>query len=647
MNIIDPKLAAARRKRLGQFFSGVKLGRLLAGLTAATTAQSIIDPMVGSGDLLQGCLDLGATPELLTGIEIDEAAAQQAKSRLASADIIRGDAFDPQTLSSLPTLGYDLVIGNPPFVRYQEGRAADHGLPDAASVRGNLEASLHLFEHQDRTALTTYRNIIASYSGLADLAVPACILSMLLVRPGGEIALVLPQAWLSRDYALPVRHAMETLFNVVAVVEDDSASWFDEASVRTALIVAHRSHPSVPNRSPMRNPVHVRLKADAADERSLVGRLAPGVSTPEIVVGDMLRRADERLTTGNSKRHLSVRLLTGLTHHLRSGPTPSSSDILPPEMQDVLSGNTVRLVGLSDFKVSAFQGLRTGANDFFYVEAAEDLASCRTSTTLGGTVLDDVGGLLRPAVRDQAAHAANAASEPRARRVDAILDLRSVALREDLARSGDLTRMAYRPMPDQLARHVRAAVSVKTGKPGRLRPIPDLSAVSTNARSERPGRPARFWYQLPDFQARHLPDVFMPRVNAGRPRAHVNANRHALVDANFITFRCSEGIAPATLAAMLNSVWTWAYLELVGTVLGGGALKIEAAMLQRLPWPSLSVSELRDLERVAASSPDSVELETALTTICCIDHSFTEPLRDVAGLRLAARCRKQRRRTTA
>ena len=44
-------IPSERRKKLGQFFTGVKLGKLLAHLALDQRTRSALDPMVGSGDL--------------------------------------------------------------------------------------------------------------------------------------------------------------------------------------------------------------------------------------------------------------------------------------------------------------------------------------------------------------------------------------------------------------------------------------------------------------------------------------------------------------------------------------------------------------------------------------------------------------------
>lgn len=639
MTCMDVKIDAARRKRLGQFFSGVLLGRLLAGMTNVTMAQSIIDPMVGCGDLLQGCYDLNASAEIIAGIEIDAAAAERAADRLPAARIVIGDAFDPATLAALPTIGYDLVIGNPPFVRYQDNSTSSHGLPDAASVRLNLARAVELFDHQAPSDLTMYRSMIAEYSGLADLAVPACILSMLLVRPGGELALVLPQSWLSREYALPVRYALETHFDLIAIIEDEGAAWFNDALVKTALIVAQRTHPSVKSRRVQRSPAHVRLKTGAGDQRSLVGLLAPGVSRPEIVVGEMIRTGlytDTALQSGL----IENRVFGGL-NHMRSESTSdgnSRGPWLPPEMSDLAGMLAEPVLELQNLEIVANQGLRTGANDFFYVEANAGGSAFRTSLSLGGRTVDRTQTLVIPAIRDQRSLRTRLMDSEGWH--DAILDLRSVALPEDLEGADAVTQRSYRKMPERLAQHVRHAATALSGKPGRKRPIPELSAVATNVRAARKGRPARFWYQLPDFQNRHRPDLYVARVNAGRPKFFLNADREALVDANFITLRCPEDMNPVAVQAVLNSTWTWAYLELVGAVMGGGALKIEAAMLQRLAIPTLSPAQWRSIEAIVRThGKTGPQFDCTHTLLGCAspEHESVTALRRIAGERLAAR----------
>ena len=41
--------------------------------------------------------------------------------------------------------------------------------------------------------------------------------------------MVVPEAWLSRDYALPIQYLLERSFSIEFVVEDADAAWFSDA----------------------------------------------------------------------------------------------------------------------------------------------------------------------------------------------------------------------------------------------------------------------------------------------------------------------------------------------------------------------------------------------------------------------------------
>lgn len=579
--------AAGRKKRLGQFFSGMKVGRLLASLAEAERAQHIIDPMAGSGDLLQACLDVGARPQLLAGIEIDIAAYDLARGRVSSAQLVRADAFDPGTRSRLTSCEFDLVIGNPPFVRYQASS------PDSAATvlnarhaRTGLLHWLQELPHLSPAARHTLTTVAHSYSGLADLAAPASLLAMALVGPGGRLALVLPQPWLTREYSRPVRAALHQLFDLEYVVEDEHAAWFDDAVVKTTLVVARRVERGA--RAPEGNFTRVKLAASADVHGSLVG-VVPGEDASfaaRLRSGDDFCDLSAQIKVDRLPREGEAESV-GYLHQLCGRGTnrqPSPSARLPVELSQLIgtdvAASLIRL-DASGFEVG--QGLRTGANPFFYV-AKDSPGLVRTSHLLGGDRLPFDRDLLRAAVRDQRELDGLVVEDSTARSF--IVDLRAAALQEDLEAAHPDSREDYRSVPAPWADVVRraAGLSLRPGGPT----IPNLTAVAPNARL-KDGQPARFWYMLPDFQPRHAPDVFMARVVGGRTTAYRNLQRSCLVDANFVTFRAEAPRADA-LYAVLNSDWVFANLELTSAVLGGGALKIEAATCRLIGLPRFSAA---------------------------------------------------------
>jgi len=144
-------LEPGRRKALGQFFTGLPLSRLLAAVAIDNAVSTVIDPMAGHGDLLDAVAERAALGnnhmERLQAIEIDPPTAEVCRLRLRIWDhlvndllVDDGDAFDPRAASAYLAKGYDLVITNPPYVRYQTLAAQNIDIPQLSpdSIRRHL-----------------------------------------------------------------------------------------------------------------------------------------------------------------------------------------------------------------------------------------------------------------------------------------------------------------------------------------------------------------------------------------------------------------------------------------------------------------------------------------------------------------------------
>ena len=620
---LDP----ARRKQLGQFFSGVRLGRILVHLGIGRETRTVLDPMAGHGDLLDAAWEVAAERKIhldrLDGIEIDDVTAATCRDRLAAVPdndgrpeslIVAGNAFDPETIDRLPVRFYDLVITNPPYVRYQ-GRTGSEGGAD--TTRSGLKRVIDRFCHDDSRIL--WRALANGYSGLADLSVPAWILAGFMVRPGGRLALIVPATWRSRDYADVIRYLLLRWFHLEDVVADTQPGWFSDALVRTHLIVARRlgnEEVEAPLGERKRWPSArwLDVAPNAADERSLVG--ASFGDHPESAFASWLKEASRVAVQGIDVRdfdlgHEWATLRFRIRRHrwypaledgsqdlpLFSVGPKSVRLLLPDALRQILPADAVPtdLGTLEESGIRVGQGLRTGCNGFFYVTACgegdEGMVMIKASSTLGGSIFAVPSCVLRPVLRRQSEIALiEQGSLPPGR----VLDLRAWVLPEDsqhvlAAKTAYALRGETPPqlMNSELAAFVRdaALVSLDGTREGKL--IPELSAVRTNVRRARDEKTTPcFWYMLPDFASRHLPAAFVPRINQSTPWIECNMRPPLLVDANFATFWVlDEGWSPFAMKALLNSVWCRAFMEATGTPLGGGALKLEATHLRQTPLP--------------------------------------------------------------
>jgi hypothetical protein len=633
----EASLEPTRRKRLGQFFSGLPLGRLLASIALDREALTVIDPMAGHGDLLDAALECssrhGASLVRVDGVEIDRPTADMCMRRLegwrrelgTEAIVIRArDAFDGEASAEYADNGYGLVITNPPYVRYQTQATVDASesqrSPD--DIRRDLRSLVGA--RTNRAEWPIWQAIVDGYSGLADLSVPAWILAASLVRPGGVLALVAPATWRSRDYGDIIQYLLARCFRLRYLIEDTQPGWFSDALVRTQLVVARRrsaneARVSLAQRGTEHQPiVSVRVSPPAGDSRSLVGSAFPG-EDPEGQFTGWLGRlsgggedperglawstsslnefADDIVTTSRRRSWFSS-LEPQVSGPLFGNGNRLSRNIIPAPLRPLLEGiATVDVVLPEDTQLFISQGLRTGCNGFFYVDVIESVTDESVRIRLSSLFNDEEivlpANCLVPVIRRQAEIESPVKREALTGRV---LDLSRWILPED-AEAVQGARRGYERdgsdipsvMPHPLADFVRRAAETVYGAGTEGVRISELSAVKTNARGTATGRTPRFWYMLPPFARRHFPAAFVARINQGIPWVEVNDDPPALVDANFSTIWSDElKWSRFAMCAVLNSSWCRVCMEALGTPLGGGALKLEATQLRRLPLPQVT-----------------------------------------------------------
>ena len=633
--VYEAALPTAQRKMLGQFFTGVPLGKLLAHIALDSETATVLDPMAGHGDLLdatwEAANDRGIAIERLDGIEIDARTASVCRDRLSRIfgthnsplqHIFTGSAFDLGVVDQLSRGGYDLVITNPPYVRYQVRKG--RGLGDD-TVRSGLEDIAN-----DRVTTSEkglWRHLIKAYSGLSDLSIPSWLLAGLLVRPGGRLALVAPATWRSRDYADPIRYMLLRCFDLEYIVEDTQPGWFSDALVRTHLVVARRLPPVestklLSERHSFSSAEWVQVAPEAAGCESLVGSVFDSGS-PEADLARWLRNISSDPRRGIHRQQFEMRQeweslesrvsskswylkLEGLgskLRHFKPAGSPNRAT-LPDAVRDiVIDGGG--LSTLEDFGIQVGQGLRTGCNQFFYVTvchaAGDDLVRVAASPEFEDQEFDVPESALRTVLRRQSEvpFIRNGQTPP-----GRALDLRGWVLPED-AEAVAAYLGAYcatgealpKAMPAGLADFVRLAAVSPSRRGSNARRIPELSAVRPNARIPRDDSSTpRFWYMLPDFTPRHLPAAFVARVNHNLPWVEVNLDPPVLIDANFSSIWSTRGAwTRFGLKAMLNSVWCRTLMEALGTPMGGGALKLDASHIRRMPIPQLSEQAVRQL----------------------------------------------------
>lgn len=190
------------RKARGAFFTPPAISRYLADWAIQSSTDTVLEPSCGEASLLLAAARrLDSFPERplfqgdqLHGVEIHAESAAQARSLVQAqghdAAISVADFFDYES-----TQKFSAVIGNPPFVRYQNFTGAAR----ARSLEAALAQGVRL-------------------SGLASSWAAFVIKAALHVAPEGRLALVLPAELLSVGYAAEVRRFLLSRFHRVRLV---------------------------------------------------------------------------------------------------------------------------------------------------------------------------------------------------------------------------------------------------------------------------------------------------------------------------------------------------------------------------------------------------------------------------------------------
>ncbi|ODR18460.1 methyltransferase [Mycolicibacterium porcinum] len=208
---------AATRKARGAFFTPPEITRYLTRWAIRSADDEVFEPAAGEAafvvEAVTRLAELGTDLPRVDGVELHAASATTARKRVAAAGgTARIRTADFFTID--PRAEYTAVIGNPPYIRYQEFRGATR----AQSRRAALKAGVTL-------------------SGLASSWAAFTVHAALFLKPGGRLALVLPAELLSVNYAAAVRKFLFDRFASVELVMFDEQV-FPEAEADVVLLLA-------------------------------------------------------------------------------------------------------------------------------------------------------------------------------------------------------------------------------------------------------------------------------------------------------------------------------------------------------------------------------------------------------------------------
>ena len=153
----------------------------------------ILEPSCGDGVFLEQLREKNYEYNSITAIELDEVEAEKAEQiKLFNKSIINTDFH---LYCNETTRKFDLVIGNPPYIRYQ-----------------------YFQEEQQKEAIKVFERANLKYSKLTNAWVSFIVGSSLLLKNTGKIGFVIPAEILQVSYAKQLRQYLAKFYNKINII---------------------------------------------------------------------------------------------------------------------------------------------------------------------------------------------------------------------------------------------------------------------------------------------------------------------------------------------------------------------------------------------------------------------------------------------
>jgi methylase of polypeptide subunit release factors len=404
------------RHRYGQHYTPGVVARLLAAFAIRSAGDVVFDPSCGDGRLLEAARDakmalaFEPTPhgiDELFGVDRSDEAV--AKASRAGAQVAVADFFDIRPgdrVSGAFNLRsrFDSIIGNPPYIRQEllgdhKSRISKLFEPTARVESKDARGPSGRISRRGWRASPgdSHHVYFPRWSGRSDIYVYFFAHSAAFLREGGRLVFLTASSWLDVAYGTQLQEFLLANFSIVAVVESAVESFFEDASVNTSITVLERQ-PDEGGRGEnlvrflqASKPLDEILPVDTLETIKLARALESGEGPDGIRVrtveqGKLQEAARE---SGQARVSRNGRRIAGSSERLRQtswGRFLRAEDVF----FRVLEKGGDKLAPLAELASVRF-GVKTGANDFFYLRSGA--AGQRGATGKSGKVMKPLESL--------------------------------------------------------------------------------------------------------------------------------------------------------------------------------------------------------------------------------------------------------------
>lgn len=209
-------------KLRGGYYTPDKISEFIAEWAIRTTSDSVLEPSCGDGSFLSAITaryrELGASDEQIhnnvLGIELDDIEAE--KSARYGTTVVCKDFFTYYQEKIEDQTQFDVIVGNPPFIRYQ-----------------------NFTEEYRKIAFALMNKHGFQPNRLTNIWLPFLMLSCKALKPTGRVGMVIPAELFQVDYAAEARQFLSTFFDKLTLVTFKRLV-FDDIQQEIILLLGER-----------------------------------------------------------------------------------------------------------------------------------------------------------------------------------------------------------------------------------------------------------------------------------------------------------------------------------------------------------------------------------------------------------------------
>lgn len=202
-------------KARGGYYTPTRIADFLATWAVEDGADRVLEPSAGDGALVAALMRASLIARIDAIELMEDEAAKISAFGSDRVEVRVGDAFG--LFSNKMVAAYDAVVGNPPFIRYQ-----------------------NFPEPQREAGFAIMREVGLRPSRLTNAWVPFVVLATRALRPGGRLALVIPAEIMQVGYSAELREYLARSFKELSIVTFDKLV-FPDIQQETVLLMGIRS----------------------------------------------------------------------------------------------------------------------------------------------------------------------------------------------------------------------------------------------------------------------------------------------------------------------------------------------------------------------------------------------------------------------